>query len=1047
MIFHKKLYVLVALHLVLISIAKCEAKECSSHAALNSYERARFVQLSVGERAEVYAEVLSATGCTEQMLASLSRLGAKIGFADRTIGFALVAVPREKLLDILDVAGIDYAFADDNDKGWYDWDPIGQIPQSQRNPDPVPQIAIPYPRVATTVSPDGPYFAANEIALGELWKRHPKADGRGVRVAVSDNGFDLLYPELQTARDAAGKFVPKIVDISSVTSPDLDSSWVRLGDPIQIKGGTFEAAGRTWIAPADGTYRFGVFMQNLSLGIDVDPHAKKLHLSVGVLWNETTNQVWVDTDGDGSFKNQRALGDYGVTQDIEWFGKKMNDEDNRIPFGVKIDLYQNAVYIRIGGNHGTLVGSALAGNTLTGGLFNGAAPGAQLLDSDYSPLTYLSAMLSMFARRDADVINRSGGVGRATESEDFQRHVVERAVSGYNKPIATVSQAAGTIGVFDYASAEMLRRNRQVGPPYREVINSFVQFVPSGLVNTVLAPSANIMGQSRYMPMNLPSEDGIRRFMGRPGVPAPVGYDIGSNNSPTIPVVSGVLADLISEAKREHVRYNALRLNNAIFTGTRLLEGFPVWQQGYGLIDADRSWRQLVEMAKADDPGNKELTSFTVSRMQAGRSAEVQGFHADLGRPGEKLEEDIWVTRQGGYSGGRKYTLSLRGNDGSYELLDHKAIMLRGKAVRIRFKTDGTSGYHVVFLELRDVKAKVVMQDVPLSVKVPEVPHVIAPGVDKYESTIPPLRLEVRDFHLGDEVQAARYVMHIPYTGPDNIDLRIFPGSSYGTKTTPPGEPVDAAHHVGPMEELRSLVPNDHNSTTHYIEWENRGRSEYATQYDGPAPDVPIHGELTIAKYAVTIERASKDTLTVTNKLADIDGRIELYDATLKASQLAGTGLHGSGELERTLPAHLAQWRVRVTADPTFETPLDVYLLNCSDEKRGCSVAAQQEISGSAKALTVDNPQTGNWRIVVRSRSQVPQAVRYEVHEALLTSSQIPVESTSTKHSSAETWTVSLPKRQNDAQYAAFRIAGTPDVESEKNGLPIAMTPLDVAAP
>jgi len=35
----------------------------------------------------------------------------------------------------------------------------------------------------------------------------------------------------------------------------------------------------------------------------------------------------------------------------------------------------------------------------------------------------------------------------------------------------------------------------------------------------------------------------------------------------------------------------------------------------------------------------------------------------------------------------------------------------------------------------------------------------------------------------------------------------------------------------------------------------------------------------------------------------------------------------------------------------------------------------------------------------------------------------------------------------SDAQYAAFRIAGTPGFEREKNGLLIAMTPLDATAP
>ena len=311
--------------------------------------------------------------------------------------------------------------------------------------------------------------------------------------------------------------------------------------------------------------------------------------------------------------------------------------------------------------------------------------------------------------------------------------------------------------------------------------------LPNGLVNIVLAPSANLETDSRYEPQDITWDDGKRHSFSddRFSPAAPDGYVIGANNnSPTIPVVSGVLADLISEARRDHVRYNAPRLNNAIFTGARLLDGFPVSQQGYGLINAAQSWDQLAKMAKADDPANKELTSFTVSRVEDGHSVEVQGFHANLPETGQKLNGEIWITRHGGYAERRKYTFALRGNDGSYTLLDHEAELERNKATCIRFRTNGAAGWKLVFLELRDAKADVVMQDIPLSVRVPDVPEKIGPGVDKYESNIPPLRSEHQYVRVGNDVQAARYAMHIPYTGPC-CSLRIFPGSISEAKTAP----------------------------------------------------------------------------------------------------------------------------------------------------------------------------------------------------------------------------------------------------------------------
>jgi hypothetical protein len=1020
--------------------------QCDAHPTLSIFERVQFVEASLGSREESSAQYLSKRGCGEKMLDGLKSLGATIEFGDARSGYALVTVPRDKLLATLDLSGIEYAYT-------HYQDPDAKIPQSERKPEPVPAIEIPYPRVAKTLPPDGPYFAAGVIGLTHLWKEHPDADGRGVRVAVADEGLDLLHPELQEARDADGEILSKIADIETLTTPEDDASWVQMGDPIRTggrDGRTLNATGRTWTAPNPGDYRFGIYKQELILGPAFNsPVTKKVEFSVGVLWDKKLGMVWVNTEGDGMFINDRALGDYGLTHEIGWFGKKTVEGDNRIPFAVKIDNARNAIYIRIGGEHGNLVSGALAGNTWTGGLYDGAAPSAQVVDYDLSRDTMLAQIVRAFASPETDVINRSGGIGRSGYTglregiEDFAQHVLEREVAVYHKPMAAYTAAAGVIHVNDYAGPEMLRRNRQLGPPYKDTINSFVW---DGLLNVVLGPSANLETDSRYEPQDLVYPDGIRYMWqgGKKNPPAPSGYVIGANNSPTIPVVSGMLADLISEARREHVRYDAIRLDNAAFTGARLLKGISVSRQGYGLINANNSWNQLDKMAKADDPANPELTSFAVSVMDGGKMREVQEFQRDLAHAGEKIEGEVWITRHGGYAGGRKYSFSLRGDDEGFELLDHEATLVRDKAVRVRFRVTAAQGWNIALLELRDVAANVVMQDVPLSVRAPETPEKTAPGVDRYESTIPPLTSQNLYVRVGDDVQAARYVIKIPYTGPDNISTRFEPGLPYRTETTPPGEPVDAAHHVGPMETLESLMANDEPGNQE-IYWENFGRPEYATPYDGPAPDVPIHAELTVTKYAVGIRR-DEDKLALKNEQAAIDGRTELYDAALKTQSLTGTGLHAMGEIERTLPDHLIEWRLRMIPSTALEGPADAYVFNCAGKNR-CYVAAQQEISDAGKTLVIDHPQAGAWKIEVRSRNQVQHSMSYEIHEALLTAATTPIDASDSQHVSGASWTVPLLKKQSDAQYAAFRIAGTPGVEREKNGLLIAMTPLDGNAP
>ena len=1035
---HSCAYALLAVVASLAYSVSCGA-QCDAHATLNAYERRQFIEVAFSSRSEVYAQYLSQPGCGRSMLGALGKLGAQVDYADERSGYALVTISRPKLLDTLDIPGIAYAYAV-NDRRLYDEDPAAKVPQRERKAEALPSITIPYPRVATVTENDGPYFAIDEIGLTELWKQHPEFDGRGVRVGVVDEGFDLLHPALQRAMDAQGNLVPKVADIGTLTTPDQDSSWVQLDSIVRTGSGRFDAAGRTWTAPADGTYRFGIFRQELILGPTGNSHTKKLTIAVGVLWNQRANRVWIDTDGDGNFKNQHALGDYAETHDVDWFGKKNGDLDDRIPFAVRIDSARNAVYIRIGGMHGAYIAGALAGNRLDGGLFDGSAPSAQLVDANMNRATLLAAVVQMLARPDVDVVNFSGGIGRGgypppdEGMEDFAQHVVERASNVYDKPFVAYSSAPGSIDVQDYAGAEMLKRNRGIGGPYKDTTNSEVPWLPNGMVNNVVSPTANLETESRYVPLDIIWGDGERRSFGAGRfIPtAPAGYTIGDNPSPAIVVVSGILADLISGARREHVRYTADRLRNAVFTGARLLDDVPVSQQGYGLVDAAKSWQQLVRMALADDPINPQLTSFTLSQPKDGAQIATLGFQAEASQSDRMMDGKIWITRHGGRPGGRQYTLSLRGNDGTFILLDSKVTFVREKPAVIRFYISVSPGWHLAFLELRDRAANVVMEDVPLSIRVADKPDTTAPGVDKYESTIAPLRSQHRYVDVGDDVQAVRYVMRIPYTGRDSVSTRSFPGFDYDATTQPPGEPVDPVHHIGPLETLESLVANDVPGLQEAF-WENRGRPEYATKHDDPVPDTAIHAEFEVHKYGIAIASTGDGMLWLTNRLAALEGQVEFFKATVQSSEMTGQGTHAMAEEEETVPAGLAEWRLRISAT----TDADAYLLDCTG-KDDCYVVTHTEITREGALLVAQAPTAGTWRIVVRIRGQ--RAVTNETYN--LTEARLTLEPNGTQNatrSAGERWALTIP---DNTEYAAFRIEGTKGIATEKQGLLIATTPL-----
>ncbi len=100
----------------------------------------------------------------------------------------------------------------------------------------------------------------------------------------------------------------------------------------------------------------------------------------GVLWNTTTNDVYVDADQDDSFADEKAMTDYAVRNDVGTFGADNPATGIResMPFVVQTDGKNKVVNIGIvSGAHGTHI-AGIAANRMFGGAMTGAAAGAKL---------------------------------------------------------------------------------------------------------------------------------------------------------------------------------------------------------------------------------------------------------------------------------------------------------------------------------------------------------------------------------------------------------------------------------------------------------------------------------------------------------------------------------------------------------------------------------------------------------------------------------------------------------------------------------------------
>jgi hypothetical protein len=1009
--------------------------QCSGRAVLASEDRAGFVGATLSRADSVVIALLSTVGCEAAMFRSLGNLGATAVYADPKTGYAVVRLSKSKLDDLLDLGGVAYAQVQrvHSDESVIPPDSLAKLDRLTTAP-----FEIAYPRLATTLPANGVYFPAEEGGLTELWKEHPTADGRGVRVGIADDGFDLLHPALQKARDANGALIPKVADIDLI---GFDDSWVRMGERLTPHSGIVRALGKDWHVPTGGPFRFGAFGQRQRL---TGEHAKMVDLVAGMIWEETTATVWVDTNGDGDFRNDQPLRDYSVAQEIGWFGTKDDRGDHRIPFGVKIDTAHTAVTLAIGGSHGASIVGTIAANDLTGGIYNAAAPSVQVVDVRWG-YAGIGSQLNIYhaiTRPDIDVVHMSGGIG----GTEFDLHVFERALAVHQKPLSCLNALPNALRVNEYLSPELLRRNVQIPPPYGETYGITHHFFPvNGVINGVLVPSQALSIQSRYVPNSTMWSDGRLHFMaGKEGQlsPTPMGYVTGGSLSSTIPYGSGVVADLIGEARRLKVRHDYLRVINAIQISARLIPGVPASEQHHGVIDAAAAWRQLQDMERADDPENPMLTRFKVARDSGGSRMAVQGFHLDWVAPGTTVDGALWITRTGGRSGPRAYTMWLHADDSTYTLLDSSAIFVRDSAVRVRFRARVRPGRHVAFLLLRDEQAGAVMNDVPLYVSAPEAAAPVSPGVDRYASRLAPLAKEYKYIAVEPDVQAVHYAVDIPYSGTARISPVWLPGGFRNrAMDAPAGPPVDAAHNVGPM--LRHETLTRRRDSVNEVLWSSRGVPQAGTVYDAPGPTVPIDATLTVSKYSMAFEAKGPRTVMATNRLAPINGRVELFDAAVTKSEEKGSGPRAQVEIRRKIPSGVAQWRVSVSG-PKSSAGVDAYLVSCSD-KGECYPKKQVELKAGKATLVVDDPAAGEWIVLVRSRDPLRRSASYRIVDAVVVPTATPLETTDQQHASGDRWSIRLPPAAG-ARYAGFRMIGGAQTGATA-GLRIAITPLAADLP
>ncbi|MEW6546848.1 MAG: S8 family serine peptidase [Bacillota bacterium] len=554
------------------------------------------------------------------------------------------------------------------------------------------------------------------IRLGEFLAQFPagqRPDGRGITIAIIDTGIDPAHPDLQSCPDGAPKLVDW-VDFSGEGRVEIADEARGTGDRLTTPLGVFRLGA---VRSVGGVYRWGFFREG---GLEADaPHEQDLNRNgnggdvfpVFALDTVVAGQydtVVVDTDRDQDLGDEvplvplRVTASRGELPRVAWFGPR----DRGVPF-VLADLDPGGRWVSLGFDghgHGTHVaGTAAAWNP--GGL-KGAAPGARLMalkalrsSGDGSWSTIAQAMVYA-AEHGAQVVGISaGGKGdsswEGSPESELMAQLADRygvtfvVAAGNDGPGLGTSSPPGdgrtTLITGAYMSPAMWEKEFGYRVP-EEGLWDFSGVGPR--VDGTLAPEVVAPGSATSC---------VPRWL------VPGGYQPMDGTSVAVPYLAGMLALLRQAADAAGYQVDAAGWRQAVMAGARPLPRYTLVEQGYGLVDAVGTWRELQRLAgpgspavrvsayldpgvclRPDVPGYAEVESGVYARqMRPGRveaTAVNEGEHAvalDLVSDADW----VWPTRQRlflhpleGRSFGVEYripgspglyTAQLRGRDGS----------------------------------------------------------------------------------------------------------------------------------------------------------------------------------------------------------------------------------------------------------------------------------------------------------------------------------------------------------------------------------------------
>jgi hypothetical protein len=682
--------------------------------ALSGHDRQLLRDARAEGKLTVSLLIASKPGANRTVAAAVAALGGVTRYREDSLDYLRAIVPVNSVDAVAKLPGVEAVSLDEI------------IPLIVPKPEPVAD--------PVNVDPPGPltptqnaYMPTRDVGSPQFVAAHPTWDGRGVVVGIVDTGVTLDHPSLATTSTGARK----IIDWVTFTDPlaDPDPTWVDMKDQVTAVGGTFTYMGVVYTAPANGTYRIGLFDERDprlggELGNDVNRDGNPAGSSgiFAVLWNTTTNKVWVDTNQNRSFADEAAMTDYRVNFDIGYFGtdKPSTPIAERMPFVVQTNGPDKFVNIGIvSGLHGSHVAGIVAAGPLFGSSATGAAPGAQIVSvraclfvAGCTTHGMVEGMIYATKQRNVDLINMSiGGLPALNDGNNARAILYNRLIAqtkaqmffsaGNDGPgINTVGDpgvATDVVALGAYVHKDTWLNNYGAVADKTDGLFPFSSRGPredGGFKPQIVAPGAAVS----TIPMWQPGQPVAGTYN------LPPGYAMVQGTSMASPQAAGAAALLVSAAKQVGAQYKPDQLRQAIRSSARYLSAYGAHEQGSGLMDVGAAWTLLSTNIKTTEISSSASVRTVISQFLATPNVGVGIYDREGTLVGSDTSRTVTLTRMSG-AGGKPvtYNLSWVGNDGTFSLKKDSVALPLNVPVTVNVQVNPTApGVHSAILNVDD---------------------------------------------------------------------------------------------------------------------------------------------------------------------------------------------------------------------------------------------------------------------------------------------------------------------------------------------------------